>query len=147
MPLIIPARNHLALLVPDWVAAARADCVPGSGLPYVGATALVLAPEKMVVVSQEAQIVRTVFYESMLRVRDVEFRGLVVERDGVLVAPNETFGIEVIYKGAGHFERSFKLLSRSANNARALVDVVSEAISGYLDAFARSYGIVYRNEE
>ncbi len=147
MASIIPAYSQLTLLIPDWVAVARVECVPGSGLPYVGSVAFVLTPEKLVMVSQEANFVRVVFYESIIRVRDVEFKGLVVERDGVLVAPNETFGVEIIYKGAGNFERSFKLLTHSANNARALVDVVSEAVGGYLDSVARGSGIVRRGEE
>lgn len=147
MSQVIPAYSNLAVLVPDWMAAARADCVPGSGLPIVGPAALVLTFEKLVVISAEAEVIKSVFYESVIRVREIEFKGLVFERSGVLVAPNETFGIELNYKGAGHFERSFKLLTRSANNARALTDVISDAVGGYLDAYARDFGIVRRGQE
>ena len=148
MTQVIPAYDHLTRLIPDWAVAARADCVPGSGIPHMGATALVLTLEKVVVISQDAQIVHTVFYESIIRVRDIEFKGLVIERDGVLVAPNETFGVEIVYRGAGnHFERSLKLLTRSANNARALVDVVSTAVMGYLDTTEHESGIARRSKE
>ncbi|MBZ0283158.1 MAG: hypothetical protein K8L97_20640 [Anaerolineae bacterium] len=148
MSQIIPAYAQLSQIVPDWVGAARADCVPGSGLPYVGSAALVLAVEKLVVVTPDARVIQTVFYESIVRVREIEFKGLIIERDGVLVAPNETFGVEIVYKGVGsQFERNFKLLTRAANNARALTDVIANAVTSYLDATARGYGIVKRTQE
>jgi hypothetical protein len=146
MSTLIPYLGNLALVVPDWIAAARTDCIPGSGIAYIGPTALVMAQEQLVLVTPNGQIAHRVFYESVIRVRDVEFRGLVIERDGVLVAPNETFGVEVDYKGAGNFERTVKLLTKSANNARALADEIAMQVGGYWDNHVRSGGIVRRTD-
>lgn len=144
---LIPMRGQLAQIIPDWIAAAPVECVPGSGIPYMGKVAIVLTRENLAVVTGDRAIIHTIFYESLIRLREIEFKGLVIERDGVLVAPNETFGVEFVHKGAGNFERTIKVLTRSANNARALIDTVSKATTDYLDANARSSSIILRGQE
>ena len=77
----------------------------------------------------------------------VYFKGLVVERDGVLVAPNETSGIEIVYNASGHFERTIRLLTYSATRARELVDDISDAITDFLDDREWSSGITYNPDQ
>jgi hypothetical protein len=141
---LILADHQLIQLVPDWQSLARVDCIPGSGIPYIGAAALALTPEKAVCLSKDGAILITMYYESVVRVREIEFKGLVIERGGALVAPNETFGVEIIYKGAGNFERTFKILLYSASKSRELVDEISLHIEKHLDYLARSGGVIKR---
>lgn len=136
--------NTLKRLLPNWRSGAVADSVPGSGLGYIGKIAYILTTDRVVILSPE-KIEAEVFYDTIVRVHDIEFKGLIVERDNILVAPNETAGIEVVYKGiTSHFERTIKVLTYSANHARQLVECTASAITEFLDKEDRDGGLTYR---
>jgi len=139
-------QGFLSRNVPDWFAGSVVDCVPGCGLPYTGRAAVILTPERLVIVSEEGRTLLTVYYESVIRVREVEFRGLVIERNGALVAPNETFGTEIVYNSGYKFEAAVRVLNKSANNARTLVDNLNLAVKTYLEDLARGGGLIRRDE-
>lgn len=143
---LTPYRSTLSLLVPDWKAGAIVDCVPGCGLSYTGKAILVLTPEAIVMISQNQEIIKTIKYESVIRVKETEFKGLVMERAGALVALNETAGVEISYNGAGRFERSIKVLTRQGNSARAIIDTLNRSIETFLDALASGDGTYLRQD-
>ena len=130
---LILSENKLTEYVPDWSAVALVDSLPGSELQYRGVLALVVASDRVVCLTPEGQSLLTIYFESIQRVREIEFKGLIIERNGVLVAPNETFGVEIIYNGGGSFERNVRLLTRSANNAREQVETISQSVTRYID--------------
>jgi hypothetical protein len=143
---LAPFESMLAQIVPDWKGAALVQSVAGSGIGYQGEIALVVAPDRLVVVTPTATAIPPIYFDTILRVREVEFRGLILVRDGALVAPNEAAGLEIAYNAHGKFERTLRFLTYSANNARTLIEELSHAVEIYLDQRERK-DIIFRPKQ
>lgn len=142
---LVPFQNSGIQIPADYRAAGFVVATAGSGIRHEGGAALVLRPAMLELRTQEG-VIAAAHYESIIRVQETEFRGLIIERftdEGfsILSAPNETFGVEIVYNSVGsRLERKLKLLTFSARNAREWVDAINYAVIQYLEENFRNGG-------
>ena len=121
--------------------------VQGSGVSYYGDAAFVVLSNSIALYAPSGEVIKNIHFESILRVREIEFSGLTEDRDTsvgkVTIAPNERSGFEVVFKQTGNYEHSLRALTYFANTARDWIDTVDKAIDDWYQSKGKE-GEIYK---